>query len=56
MENDGLVGFYCEFCFRQYFVYWTNQRNEFGIKGKNDWIGHKLDDGIDSVKNLQKKP
>ncbi|BCN87624.1 hypothetical protein [Staphylococcus argenteus] len=36
-------------------VYWTNQRNEFGIKGKNDWIGHKLDAGIDAVEKSAEK-
>lgn len=36
-------------------VYWTNQKNEFGIKDKNDWIGHKLDVGIDAVEKSAEK-
>lgn len=31
------------------------QNNFLGIKDKTDWVGHKIDDGIDAVKNLQKK-
>ena len=37
-------------------VDWAYQNNKAGIKDKADWVGHKLDDGIDVVKNLQKKP
>ncbi len=53
-KNDGLTGFTAS-SVSSILVYWTNQRNEFGIKGKNDWIGHKLDDGIDSVKKSTEK-
>ncbi|BBD85408.1 TPA: hypothetical protein RRM83_001681 [Staphylococcus argenteus] len=30
-------------------------KNEFGIKGKNDWIGHKLDAAIDAVEKSAEK-
>lgn len=30
-------------------------KNEFGIKDKNDWIGHKLDAGIDAVEKSAEK-
>ena len=47
-KNDGLAGFTAG-SISAILVYWTNQKNEFGIKDKNDWIGHKLDVGIDAV-------
>ncbi|EJP0954119.1 TPA: hypothetical protein OVY44_000448 [Staphylococcus aureus] len=31
------------------------KKNEFGIKDKNDWIGHKLDVGIDAVEKSAEK-
>ena len=45
-KNDGFSWIYCEFCFVNTCIL-DQSKNEFGIKGKNDWIGHKLDDGID---------
>ncbi|HBN6336355.1 TPA: hypothetical protein PI228_002318 [Staphylococcus aureus] len=53
-KNDGLAGFTAGYV-SSLLVYWTNQRNEFGIKGKNDWIGHKLDAGIDAVEKSAEK-
>lgn len=50
-KNDGLAGFTAG-SISAILVYWTNQKNEFGIKDKNDWIGHKLDAGIDAVENF----
>ncbi|HCY1154083.1 TPA: hypothetical protein O0820_002081 [Staphylococcus aureus] len=53
-KNDGLVGFTAG-SISAILVYWTNQKNEFGIKDKNDWIGHKLDAGIDAVEKSAEK-
>lgn len=32
------------------FVDWAYQTNKLGLQDKTDWIGHKIDDGIDVVK------
>ncbi|HCJ4495450.1 TPA: hypothetical protein NR481_002853, partial [Staphylococcus aureus] len=53
-KNDGLAGFTAG-SISAILVYWTNQKNEFGIKDKNDWIGHKLDAGIDAVEKSAEK-
>lgn len=53
-KNDGLAGFTAG-SISAILVYWTNQKNEFGIKDKNDWIGHKLDVGIDAVEKSAEK-
>ncbi len=34
---------------------WAYQNNKAGIKDKVDWVGHKIDDGIDAVKNTTEK-
>ncbi|MBO8870503.1 transposase, partial [Staphylococcus aureus] len=31
------------------------QNNFLGIKDKTDWVGHKIDDGIDAVKKSTEK-
>ncbi len=36
-------------------VDWAYQNNKAGIKDKADWVGHKLDDGIDVVKKSTEK-
>ena len=33
---------------------WAYENNLWGLKDETDWVGHKIDDGIDVVKNLQK--
>lgn len=53
-KNGGLAGFTAG-SISAILVYWTNQKNEFGIKDKNDWIGHKLDVGIDAVEKFAEK-
>ncbi len=53
-KNDDLAGFIVG-SVSTILVYWTNQKNEFGIKDKNDWIGHKLDAGIDAVEKSAEK-
>lgn len=28
---------------------WAYQTNKFGLKDKTDWVGHKIDDGMEAV-------
>lgn len=45
---------YCRFYFGNTCIL-DQSKNEFGIKDKNDWIGHKLDAGIDAVEKSAEK-
>ncbi|GKS46713.1 transposase [Staphylococcus argenteus] len=37
------------------FADWAYQTNILGLKDKTDWVGHKIDDGIDVVKKSTEK-
>ncbi|HDJ3895052.1 TPA: hypothetical protein PQH10_001510 [Staphylococcus aureus] len=53
-KNDDFSWIYCGFCFDNTCILYQS-KNEFGIKDKNDWIGHKLDAGIDAVEKSAEK-
>ena len=52
-KNDGLAGFTAS-SVSSILVYWTNQRNEFGIKGTEkavDSVGNVVGEGSESISN-----
>lgn len=54
MEKWWFSWIYCRFYFGNTCIL-DQSKNEFGIKDKNDWIGHKLDVGIDAVEKSAEK-